>query len=99
MPSERIDCYGTGIYLTTRRASTSSIMIYIGILNTGALEPKMDISCGREIATSSTTDTPKIPQPNTNQLLLQDKSGWCLLERNIGIVQMADTSGHAWTLK
>lgn len=46
------------------------------------------------------SDAPRLeaPQPAEDELLLTSEKGWCLLKRNVGIVQVADTAGRTWTL-
>lgn len=95
---DKANCYGTGIFLATYKTEETTIKIYIEVLNLNETYSVVEISCNREIPTDGIKKV-DIPTPSENQILLQDKSGWCLLERNVGIIQMADTSGHTWVLK
>jgi len=62
----------------------------------GAVQKDWWSTCKKDIA----SDAPRLeaPQPAEDELLLTGERGWCLLKRNVGIVQVADTAGRTWTL-
>lgn len=99
--------YTTGSYLVSRPSDPkqfdinllTKIGVYIHLVAKDKIQPQLEIKCYRELSSDTSVGLPAPPQPNTDQLLLEDKGGWCLLERNVGIVQMADTLGHTWRLK
>lgn len=99
--------YTTATYLQSRPTNPkqydekllTKLGVYIHIITKEKIKPQLEIKCSRELSPEKTTGLLTPPTPNDNQLLLKDKSGWCLLERNIGIIQMADTLGHTWKLE
>lgn len=85
----------TTVYLTERMTECTGFGAAIQLLPSGEQINHVDIRTNRE--TVSPLRTPA-PAPTDNTLVLQTDAGWCVLERGVGIVQIADTLGHTWKL-
>ena len=84
-----------GTYLTERRKENTVLGVFISLLTSGEQIKKVEIRTNREAVTPLRTPA---PSPTDNTIVLQTDAGWCLLERGVGIVQIADTLGHTWKL-
>ena len=84
-----------GTYLTERRKENTVLGVFISLLTSGEQIKKVEIRTNREAVTPLRTPA---PSPSDNMIVLQTDAGWCLLERGVGIVQIADTLGHTWKL-
>lgn len=84
-----------GTYLTERRKENTVLGVFISLLTSGEQIKKVEIRTNREAVSPLRTPA---PAPTDNTIVLQTDAGWCLLERGVGIVQIADTLGHTWKL-
>lgn len=94
-PSDVTKTYITNIYLKEKKKSHSIFSVAIQLLSTTKRVDMLSIETDR--AEGSPLRTPA-PSPTDNTLVLQTDAGWCCLQRNVGIIQIADTLGHTWKL-
>lgn len=84
-----------GTYLEERRTACTGFGAAIQLLPSGEQINVVDARTNREAVTPLRTPA---PSPTDNTIVLQTDAGWCVLERGVGIVQIADTLGHTWKL-
>ncbi|MBO4361974.1 MAG: hypothetical protein J5823_04225 [Paludibacteraceae bacterium] len=89
------DIRATYVYLVERRTECTGLGVAIQLFPSGRQINHVDVMANREAATPHRTPA---PSPVDNTIVLQTDAGWCLLERGVGIVQIADTLGHTWKL-
>ena len=83
------------VTLTARRNENSFLGVFVAFSPSGVQHNHLEIKTNRP---ENTPFRIPAPSPSDNMIVLQTDAGWCLLERGVGIVQIADTLGHTWKL-